>query len=369
MSKKIAIVAHMNSHIKHFHVPTIDMLIEEGYEVSVISNFSSNNDQYNFKEIVFENELKGKGCVVYNIPFARSPLNTDNIKAYNNLENLFKNETFDIIHCHTPVGGILTRLAARKYRKKGLKVIYTAHGFHFYKGSSLINWLLYYPIEKICSYFTDVLITINKEDYELAKKKMKAKRVEYIPGVGVDVEKFRNTLVDRDLKRKELGIPKDSKVLLSVGELNKNKNHEVVLRAFANINDKNTHYMIVGKGELHGYLLNLAKELKVEDRFHLLGYRTDVAELYKISDIFCFPSFREGLSVALMEALSSGCWCVVSNIRGNNDLVIDGVNGLLVNEFTSNDLLTIPSTSDSTIIENFDKGVVNKKFRKIYEGV
>ncbi len=179
------------------------------------------------------------------------------------------------------------------------------------------------------SFVTDTLITINKEDYEFAKKYLHARRIEYVPGVGIDVEKFANTKINKKAKRRELGIPENCKLLLSVGELNKNKNHQLVLKALAQIDDKNIHYAICGKGELQDYLLSLAKELKVSDRFHLLGRRDDIPEILKCADVFVHPSLREGLPVSLMEAMASGLPCVVSDIRGCRDLIENGVNGYL----------------------------------------
>ena len=173
-------------------------------------------------------------------------------------------------------------------------------------------------VEKLCAHYTDVLITINKEDYSLAKRKMMAQTVEFVPGVGVDLDKFCNDVIDRSVKRIELGIPENAKVLLSVGELNENKNHECVIRA---IEGMDVYYIIAGKGGLHDQLLEVAEEVGVSDRVKLLGYRKDVAELYKASDVFVFPSFREGLSASLMEAMASGLPVVCSRIRGNTDLI------------------------------------------------
>ena len=224
---------------------------------------------------------------------------------------------------------MLTRLAAREARKKGTKVIYTAHGFHFFKGAPLINWILFYPVEKFCARFTDVLITINQEDYKRAQK-FKAGKVEYIPGVGIDTKKFSEVVVDKSAKRKELGVPVDAFLVLSVGELNKNKNHDTVIKAIAKLNNPNVYYVICGQGTLENYLKDLINELGLEKQVKLLGYRRDIAEISKTSDIFVFPSFREGLSVALMEAMALGLPVVCSKIRGNVDLIEDGKGGYLV---------------------------------------
>lgn len=269
-------------------------------------------------------ELK---CKVHEMPFSRSPFSKNNLIAYKMLKQLVETEHYDIVHTHTPNASMIARLACRKVRKQGTRVFYTAHGFHFFKGAPLKNWLMYYPIEKICARFTDVLITINKEDYALAQKKMPAKMVCYVPGVGIDLSKIQNIECDRNEVRKSMGVPEDCVLLLSIGELNVNKNHQVVVKALAKLNNKNVHYAVAGLGDQKGNLLNLAKELGVENQFHLLGYRTDALKLYRAADIFVFPSFREGLSVSMMEAMASGCPIVCSKIRGNVDLVENGKGG------------------------------------------
>ena len=299
-----------------FFKSLIKELIDGGNVVDIATNESEKPVSQFFKDL---------GCKVFPIDTSRSPLSTGNIRAIKQIKSIAKD--YDIVHCHTPLASIATRLACKGFRKNGLEVIYTAHGFHFYKGAPLKNWLIYYPVEKICAHWTDVLITINKEDFELAKKKMKAKRIEYIPGVGIDTKKFAEVVVDRDKKREEIGVPKDAKLLLSVGELNENKNHKVIIEALGKINDSNIHYVIAGIGDQKENLENLAKNLNVN--LHLLGYRKDVAELYKCADLYVLPSIREGLNVSVMEALASGLPVICSKIRGNIDMVHDGVNGYL----------------------------------------
>ncbi len=263
-------------------------------------------------------KCKRMGLKIHHIPFSRSPFSFANLKALKILKKLVKEGGYDIVHTHTPNASICVRIACKKLRKKGLKVFYTAHGFHFYKGASKKNWLLYYPIEKICSRWTDVLITINREDYTLAQKRLRAKNVVYVPGVGIDLDKFYSEARKRNEIRKELEIPEESMLLISIGELNNNKNHETVIKA---INGLDVYYIIAGVGDKMEYLQNLIDEQNMADRIKLLGYRTDVRDLYIASDIFVFPSFREGLSVSLMEAMASGLPCIVSRIRGNIDLI------------------------------------------------
>ena len=289
----------------------VKMLLNEGHSVEIATNC-----EQPVPEIY--NTL---GCKVHNIPFSRSPFSKDNLKAYKMLKQLVETEHYDIVHTHTPNASMIARLACRKVRKQGTKVFYTAHGFHFFKGAPLKNWLMYYPVEKFCAKYTDVLITINKEDYELAQKKIHAKKVCYVPGVGIDLERIKSVQADRNEVRKSMGVPEDCILLLSIGELNVNKNHQVVVKALAKLDNKNVHYAIAGVGDQKENLLKLAKELGVENQFHLLGYRTDALKLYHGADIFVFPSFREGLSVSMMEAMASGLPIVCSRIRGNVDLV------------------------------------------------
>ena len=246
---------------------------------------------------------------------------------FKKLREIISLNSYNIVHCHTPTAGMLARFASLKNRKKNTKVIYTAHGFHFFMGAPIINWLLYFPVEWLCSFFTDVLITINKEDYAFAKKYMQAKEIKYVPGVGINIEQISNTFFDRDTKRQELGIDSEQIALLSVGELNDNKNHETVIRAISKLKNNDIIYIICGKGEKQEYLKSLADELGV--KLILLGFRNDVVEICKACDIFTFPSKREGLSVALMEAMAAGLPIVCSRIRGNTDLVKDGENGFL----------------------------------------
>ncbi|MBP3378557.1 MAG: glycosyltransferase family 4 protein, partial [Clostridia bacterium] len=320
MNKALFVATVVKKHINVFHLPFLKMFKTAGYEVHV----AAGNDFYN------PNECSSPWCDrYYNLSFERSPLKFSNINAYKSIKKLIDAENYDIIHCHTPVGGVVARIAARNARKNGTKVFYTAHGFHFYKGAPLKNWLLYYPIEKLCSKFTDVLITINKEDFALAQRKMKAAEVLYVPGVGIDTEKYENATVDKDAFRKELGIPSDAILLTSVGELNKNKNHEVVLRALSTLDDSNIHYAIAGNGPLHDYLIQLAQELKISNRFHLLGYRRDIAQIYKASDICVFPSIREGLGLAAIEGMAAGLPLIASDNRGTRDYCDNSVNGFL----------------------------------------
>lgn len=331
--KKALMNASVASMIYKFNMNNIDILEKLGYQVDVACNFGKENP-ISQKEISdFRKKLKEKSIKVYETTCPRSILAVKNMwTAYKQLKTIADNENYELVHTQSPIGGVVCRLAFKKARKKGTKVIYQAHGFHFYKGAPLLNWLLFYPIEKFCSRFTDVLITINKEDYEIAKKKFHAKRVEYVPGVGLDLSRFNHSERSRYEKRIELGIKDLDTVFLSVGELNENKNHEAVIKALAQLNgDKSldsVKYLICGQGEKKDTLEKLAEELGLKDIVRFLGFRTDVSEIYEAADVFVFPSFREGLSVALMEAMCCGLPVLCSSIRGNTDL-IDKNGGIL----------------------------------------
>ena len=325
MKKKVLFAATVvKTHIMEFHIPYLRMFQDMGWETAV----AARND--------YEDPAD---CVIpycdryYDIPFERQPWKIGNIGAYRQMKQLIDRENYDIIHCHTPMGAMIARLAAMGARKKGTKVLYTAHGFHFYKGASPVHWLLYYPVEWVLAYVTDVLITMNREDFTLAQKKMHAKRIEYIPGVGIDTKKFRAGTSGRLEKRQELGFGAEDFLILTVAEMTKNKNHSTVLKALALLKDKvefsSLRYLICGRGENEQNLRQEAEELGISDHVVFLGYRHDVPDLLRCSDLFAFMSFREGLPVALMEAMSSGMSIVCSRIRGNTDLIEDGADGCI----------------------------------------
>lgn len=372
--KKILFTATVQSHICLFHLHVMKMLKEKyGCEIHVAAR---------------DNLMEKKGLQLdyydkaFSIPFTRSPISKNNIKAYKMLKNLIKENDYDVIHCNTPVGGILSRMAAKSVGKKDLKVIYTAHGFHFFKGAPKKNWVLFYTLEKYFSKFTDVLITINKEDYNIAKQKFKAKKTEYVPGIGVDIPKFRDVSVDIVEKRKELGVPKDAFLVLSVGEMSVRKNQEVVIKAISKTKKDDIYYVICGVGALEDYLKELAKKEGLEDRFILGGHRRDIQEICKMADVFVFPSLQEGLPVALMEAMASGLPVIASDIRGNVDLIEDGKGGFLVNPYDVdricdkiNFIYNDKSMNESfrefneEKIKNFGKDVVLSKMEEIYKEV
>ena len=375
MKKVLFVATVVKTHIMEFHIPYLKMFKEMGWETAV----AARNDYEN------PNDCLITYCdTYYDIPFERNPLKPGNLKAYKSLKKVINEGGYNIIHCHTPVGAMLTRLTAKQARKLGTKVIYTAHGFHFYKGAPAVNWLLYYPVEKWLSRYTDVLITINKEDYEKAKT-FKSGKVYYVPGVGIDLKKFDVVYPDKDKKRENIGVRAEDFVLLSVGELIPRKNHEVVIRAMSVLKqeDKLTHleYVICGEGAYESELEKLAEDLGVAEHIRFLGYRADIAEICHCSDLFVFMSHQEGLPVALMEAMAGGLPAVCSNIRGNTDLIENNVSGLIVASTPKDvaeavvqmqknpDMRNRMAAAALSAIKKFDLVSVEMKMKEIYESV
>ncbi len=316
---KMLYILNVANKINSFCLSSILAAKELGIEYHIAGNWGYQNE---LERLADETKY---GIRIHQIDFIRSPFDCRNYKAYKQLKKLVQEEKFDVMHCNTPIGGLLGRIVG--IQCKISKIIYQTHGFHFYKGAPLKNWLLYYPVEKLFAHFTDVLVTINREDYALAQKKLKAKKVVYVPGVGVDLEKFGKSTIHKAEKRKELDVPENSVVLLSVGEVNENKNQQVIIRAMAEISDENIHYLIAGKGNQIDNLQNLADSLNLGNRVHFLGFRKDIPELCMASDIFCFPSKREGLGLASLEAMACGLPILTSNVHGINDYSEDGVTG------------------------------------------
>lgn len=351
----------------NFFVPLIGSLIQDGYKVDIATNEGNG-------EVSVPSIYREWGCNIFPLSCTRSMCSLrDNIRAIREIKEITEKGKYDIVHCHTPIAATCTRLACRKIRKNGVRVIYTAHGFHFYTGAPIKNWLLYYPIEWLCSYWTDSLITINTEDYKRAKEHLHAGQTKYIPGIGVDTLKF-NSCHDGSKIRDELQIGKNEFVLLSVGELNTNKNHSSVIKAISGLT---LTYIITGEGEKREELVELATKC----RSHVLftGFRTDVADFYSAADAYILPSLREGLNVSLMEAMASGLVCTASRIRGNTDLM-DHNGGFLIDP---KDIGGIKKTVEKMMlsdrkkmgdynkkkIQSFSTDVINKQMRDIYANI
>ncbi len=319
--KKVLFVATITRHVVSFHVPYLQMFKEKGYEVHVAS----------------KGEEEIKYCDKhFNIPFERFPLNPKNLKSYKELKKIINDNQYSIIHCHTPVGGVITRLAARKARKQyNTKVIYTAHGFHFYKGAPLLNWIIYYPIEKICSKWTDCLITITNEDFELAKRKFKkCKQIEHVCGVGLNTDRFDIEITEEDLEelRKEIGIEKDNIVLTYVAELNKNKNQMLLIKTMEQLIKESDKYrlILVGDGNKKQEYEQYIIEHNLQEYIKILGRREDVPQILKLTNIYVASSLREGLPVNIMEAMYMGLPVIATDNRGHRELVENEINGFIV---------------------------------------
>lgn len=327
-----------------------------------------------------EKDEEKYGIRIKNLPISRNPFDKSNLSAYKQLVEFIKQEKIDYIHCNTPTGGILGRLAGKKCKVK--KVIYQAHGFHFYKGAPKKNWLVYYPVEKWLAKYTDALITINKEDFELASKKFRLRnngKVYYVAGVGIDSKQYLSDGKLRDEKRAELNIPLDAFVVISVGELNENKNNRIIISALEKLKNKNIHYILCGEGDKKEALKEMAESSGVSENVHFVGYRTDIKALYNASDCFVMPSYREGLSRSAMEAMASGLPCILSDIRGNRDLIDNGSGGFLCKPddasgfseavsklFGNSSLCKKMKAYNLKKINDFDTSVVEKEIREIY---
>ncbi len=323
-NKKVLLVATVLSHIAQFHRPLAIMLHSKGYKIHIAAK--NNLAEKNGLKIDWAEKI-------YDLPFSRSPKSLDNIKAYKKLRKITISEKYEFVHCNTPMGGIVTRLATRKSRTNGTNVIYTAHGFHFYKGASIINWLIFYPIEKIFCRWTDKLITINHEDFKLSSSKFNVSTY-YIHGVGVDEKRYKPCIdeSERILIKKELNIPGSTKVILSVGELLPNKNQKMVIYAMKEIIHKfpNTLLIIAGNGPEKNNLENIITDLNLNDNVRLIGYCTFLEKYQKIADVLAACSYREGLPLNLVEAMLSKNPIVATKNRGHNELIKDGETGYIV---------------------------------------
>lgn len=319
--KKALVTVHLGRHFRIFGQYDYQVLKELGYEVHVASNFSGELDHF-----------EDSDAIKHQVSFDRNPFSLSNIKAYFELKKIITNNKFDLIQTQSPSAGVITRLAARKTRKKNkTKVFYTPHGYHFFKGSSIMRWIIFYPIEKISSYFTDVVVTINEEDYDLAKRKKMGDSVEIIPGVGVDSEKF-TPVNDKEMlnKKEELGFNSQKTLVTYIGELSARKNQRFLIESIAEYKNINQIQLcLVGTGNEEEALKKLVADKGIEDSVLFLGYRTDVADILKATDIVVSASYQEGLPVNIIESMFSGKPILASNCRGNRDLVKNNINGFI----------------------------------------
>jgi glycosyltransferase involved in cell wall biosynthesis len=373
--KKVLIVATVSGFLPQFEMNNVKILQSMNYEVHYASNFMMpvylNNDS----------KLEYSGVINHHIDFVRSPFRLiKNYKAYKQLANLMKREKYDLVHCHTPMGGVLGRIAALV--SSTYPVIYTAHGFHFYKKSHILNWLFFYPVERILARYTDILITINNEDYHRAMKFKLRKNgiLKKVNGVGIKSNENEPIISKKDFKINN-GIPEESYIIVSVGELTKRKNHKTVIKSLVKRKmSKYVIYLICGTGKCEKSLKRLVDRLDLSKRVIFLGYQQDINSILGIADCFIFPSLQEGLPVALMEAMAAGLPIICSDIRGNIDLIVNSKGGILVDsknpyEFADaieklavDELLRIKMGEyNKDIIKNFSIEYVDKEMKYIYE--
>ena len=331
-SKNILIVTALNGFIRAFLLDDIRILQTMGYKIHCAANIDG--DDYSEQEI--NDYYKKINVVFHNISFSsHNPLDKKNLMAYKQIKNLLKENDFKAIHIHTPIPGVLCRMAIAK-QKKQYVILYTTHGFYFHSGSSIKNKIIFRGIESVMSRFTDAIVTINREDFANAKK-MHCNKVYYINGVGVDTRKYHERLENREEYRKKIGINKNDIAILSVGELSKRKNHQIIIKALHIINDPKYVYVVCGKivqGEgTYNELKKMAEDLNV--RIIFLDYRTDIPQIAHSCDIGALPSVREGLGLAGIEMMAAGLPLVASNVHGIKDYVIDGITGFTVNPYDS----------------------------------
>lgn len=367
--KKVLYVTTVSRTINAFLIPHINMLLDNGYEVHCACSIDKPVDK----------ELQRRGVKIFEVPFSRNPLGIGNIKAFIKLEELQRINDYDIVHVHTPIAAIYGRLL--KLNFPSLRIIYTAHGYHFLKGGSKLGWILYYPIEKIMAKFTDVTININKEDYEITKEKLKPKKCYLLNGVGLDLDKYKK-LSSKEIqeKRKEFGLKDKDFVVLIVAEINKNKNHIQLINAMDILKDKypNIKVLCIGDGTLKESLDKQIILRNLQNNIFMLGYRLDVNKLINISDIGILLSRREGLPRNIMEFMACGRKVIATDIRGCRDLICDETIGTLVNvddyESTAKAIekyyiLNDKSFEVSKEIRKYDIETINSELLKIYEDV
>lgn len=367
--KKVLYVTTVSRTINAFLIPHINMLLDNGYEVHCACSIDKPVDK----------ELQRRGVKIFEVPFSRNPLGIGNIKAFIKLEELQRINDYDIVHVHTPIAAIYGRLL--KLNFPSLRIIYTAHGYHFLKGGSKLGWILYYPIEKIMAKFTDVTININKEDYEITKEKLKHKKCYLLNGVGLDLDKYKK-LSSKEIqeKRKEFGIKDKDFVVLMIAEINKNKNHIQLINAMDILKDKypNIKVLCIGDGTLKESLEKQIILRNLQNNIFMLGYRLDVNKLINISDIGILLSRREGLPRNIMEFMACGRKVIATDIRGCRDIVCNYNVGTLVKvgdyEETARAIekyyiLNNKSFEVSEEIKKYDIETINSELLKIYEDV
>lgn len=316
---KAAFVASTYGHLEGFHLPFMKLLQSRGYAVHAYACPDGG-----------EKFLLGAGVVCHDIPFQRNPFRKENVLSLRKLTDSFQREKFHMVHVHTPAAGVLGRIAA--HRTAVPFVLYTAHGFHFFKGAPSRNWLLYYPLEWLMACYTDTIITINDEDYQRAKRFPVRRRVTYVPGVGLDIRYYQSRQLSGLHVRRLLGIDQEEFVVSCIAELIPRKNHLQLIEAVRKLIALGVRIrcLLVGIGEREEELRVKVKQRGIESHVHFLGSRHDIPDILSASDVCVLVSRQEGLPRAVMEAMAAGKPVVATKIRGNRDLIRDGENGYLV---------------------------------------
>lgn len=281
--------------------------------------------------------------VSFSVSIKRTPYSFKNIKAIFELKKIIEKEHYDIIHTHTPMGSVVTRLAALKYRKKSnVKIIYTAHGFHFFKKCPIINYILFFPVEKILSKYTDLIITINKEDYEFAKKHFKTE-IAYIPGIGFNQSRLEKTLNEKEKEkfRKENGLSKNDYVITYIAEFSNRKRQAYLIKAIKKMNLTNEKFLLIGEDTKSSKIRNIIHKYNLEENIKILGFKNNISDYLDISDLIISVSKQEGLPLNIMEAMYKEKPIIVSDCRGNRDLIKNNKNGIVVDINNANELIRI----------------------------
>jgi len=318
---KLLLVANVSKeHIRKFHIPLIRLFKERGWSVDVACRLD---------EPVPECDN------AFNLPCDRNPFNGGITRSVKILKGIIAKESYDVLLCNTIVGAIIGRLAAAPYRKNGLKVIYLNHGLHFFPGASIPRWAMGYPVEKLLASKTDVMITINDTDCATAKKYLKIPVVDKCHGMGVNLSKFRDSVVsevEQAEQRKLLGIAPDDFVLTYVAEINDNKNQTMLVDAFETIRKDipNAKLMLIGPEHDNGALQKLVENRGLKDEILLLGWRNDVPTLLHLADVYVASSKSEGLGLNLIEAMACDLPVVATNNRGHAEIVKHESNGFEV---------------------------------------
>lgn len=373
--KKVLFVTTVSGFLPQFESNDVKLLKEMGFEIHYASNFK--NPIYAFDEEI----LKYLEIIPHQIDIAKSPVRVRmNVRAVSQIRKVIDENEIDMVHCHNPMGGAAARIAAGISKRKPY-VIYTAHGFHFYKGADWRNWLLFYTAERFLARFTDQIITINREDYLRAGhfRLKKDGSVHQIHSVGVDEQRFMPRREIAAKKRRELFIPEDAFHIVTAAELNENKNQKIIIESLARLRNPKIHYSLCGKGPNEASLRELIAEKGLQEQVHILGYRTDMEEILQTADCFAFPSHREGLGVAAVEALLCGTPLVASDNRGTREYAVNGKNSIVchadsVKEFAAAiDLLYKDKDKRSAMAQNCRASVeqftikeVEKTMRLLY---